>query len=359
LLTQCPNCETTFRVTAEILRVADGQVRCGRCHTQFDALERLIEEGEPTAAESGRFLHTPPPASSEPMEVEERDSMEEITLEGKRIEISGTYRVMDDDDSGRSHLEQEVTEEWAEIDENETEAMDASADKLDETKSEIESDRVESKAQQVQVPIRATRAPFGSRLQRDEPVELEPADDLSTFATSRRVPAARVWTILVIPLALLLLAQVVHHYRSELARHPQIGAPLMSIYQALGMQLTPDWNLHAYGVKQWGVVMDPASPGTLIVRASITNGASFAQPYPLLKLVLEDRWGDQVRAREFEPAEYLDAGVASNRLLGPAQQTNATISIVDPGPDAEGFRFDVCLRGKTGPVCAAEVPAAR
>ena len=84
----------------------------------------------------------------------------------------------------------------------------------------------------------------------------------------------------------------------------------------------------------------------------------FAQPYPLLKLVLEDRWGDQVRAREFEPAEYLDPTTAPDRLLGPAQQANATIAIVDPGPDAEGFRFDVCLRGKRA-VCAADVPRSR
>jgi predicted Zn finger-like uncharacterized protein len=352
-LTQCPNCETTFRVTAEILRVADGQVRCGRCHTQFDALERLLEEGDPVAAESGRFLHASPTAPSDPIEVEEPEAMEEITLEGKRIEISGTYRVMDDDNSGRSHLEQEVTEEWAEIDENDAEPADANG--IEVTEPEFESEAVEPEPP-LQPPLRATRAPFGSRLQRAEPVEPEPADDLA-FVAAPSTPAPRVWAILVGPLALLLLAQVVHHHRSELARHPRFGAPLMSIYQAFGLQLTPDWNLHAYGVKQWGVVMDPSSPGTLIVRASITNGATFAQPYPLLKLVLEDRWGDQVRAREFEPAEYLDAGVAANRLLGAGQQTNATVSIVDPGPDAEGFRFDICLRGKTGPVCAAEVPA--
>ena len=43
MLTQCPSCQTTFRITSEILRVAHGQVRCGRCHTQFDALERLVD----------------------------------------------------------------------------------------------------------------------------------------------------------------------------------------------------------------------------------------------------------------------------------------------------------------------------
>ena len=75
--------------------------------------------------------------------------------------------------------------------------------------------------------------------------------------------------------------------------------------------------------------------------------------------MLEDRWGEQVRAREFEPAEYLDPTTAADRLLAPAQQANATVAIVDPGPDAEGFRFDVCLRGAAGPVCAADVPEQR
>jgi hypothetical protein len=104
------------------------------------------------------------------------------------------------------------------------------------------------------------------------------------------------------------------------------------------------------------VIADPTQPGTLKVRASVKNLADFPQPYPLLKLVLEDRWGDQVRAREFDPSEDLDPTAAPNRMLAPAQQSNASIAIVDPGPDAEGFRFDVCLRGARGPVCATDVP---
>jgi hypothetical protein len=195
---------------------------------------------------------------------------------------------------------------------------------------------------------RATRARGGA-------TTAEPGD--FDFPTSqRRTPAAPVWRILALPLALLLFVQVVHNYRSTLARHPRIGAPLQSLYGAFGLTLRPDWNLHAYEVQQWGIVSDPATPGTLKVRASVKNLAQFAQPYPLLKLVLEDRWGEQVRAREFEPTEYLDAMTAPDRLLAPAQQASATIAIVDPGPDAEGFRFDVCLRGARGAVCAADVP---
>lgn len=46
MYTRCPACHTLFRVRPETLRVAHGQVRCGRCDTQFNALETLAEDAE-------------------------------------------------------------------------------------------------------------------------------------------------------------------------------------------------------------------------------------------------------------------------------------------------------------------------
>jgi predicted Zn finger-like uncharacterized protein len=342
-----------FRVTAEILRVADGQVRCGRCHTQFDALARLLEEGDPSAAESGRFLQTPnglTPQFQPPR-------AEKIVLEGDRAQAESNEA--DEPAYAESEEDTDAAERWTDIDQDE-ETIDVTEVGATEVPPSASGTNAGETIEAEPEPRRPTRAPLGARLTQEPPASHDEDDDeLSALVVRRRTSTSLVWKILVLPLALLLLAQVVHHYRAELARHPRLGAPLMDAYQKLGLQLTPEWDLHAYGIKQWGVVMDPSSPGTLIVRASITNNAPFAQPYPLLKLVLEDRWGDQVRAREFEPSEYLDPSIAPDRLLAPAQETNATISIVDPGPDAEGFRFDVCLRGRAGPVCAAEVPSAR
>ena len=84
MLTQCPSCQTTFRVTSEILRVAYGQVRCGRCQTQFDATERLIEETDDGVTESGRYMRQPrqmqpPPPSPGQIDVEEPIEHEDIT----------------------------------------------------------------------------------------------------------------------------------------------------------------------------------------------------------------------------------------------------------------------------------------
>ena len=41
MYTQCPDCATVFRVTAEALRIAQGDVRCGVFATTFNALENL------------------------------------------------------------------------------------------------------------------------------------------------------------------------------------------------------------------------------------------------------------------------------------------------------------------------------
>src|SRR5512134_2019031 len=43
MYSQCPDCQTRFRVTADALRAARGTVRCGRCGSAFDALERLSD----------------------------------------------------------------------------------------------------------------------------------------------------------------------------------------------------------------------------------------------------------------------------------------------------------------------------
>jgi predicted Zn finger-like uncharacterized protein len=368
MLTQCPNCQTIFRVTSEILRVADGQVRCGRCQRQFDALARLIDENEDEDA-AGAASEAAPKAP-ENFEVDEPVTHEDITMEGRHIEISGTYRVPDRYGNG-SELQQETTEEWVEIDDAEDEPVreesysDASNDE-DDAKIVVDEhafdddDAPAEKEQQFRhptqtVPARATdslRLAQRRALRANEAAAPDP--ELFSLAPKPQ-PTPRIWTYLVAPLALLLMAQWVHSYRATLARHPTVGGPLQAVYRTLGVPLTPNWDLHAYQIRQWGVMSDPATPGTLRVRATITNLADFAQPYPLLRLVLEDRWGEQIRAREFDPSEYLEAMVASNRLMNPGQQANATIAIVDPGPDAEGFRFDVCLKGVAGTVCGEEV----
>ena len=76
LFTRCPECDTTFRVTDEALKKANGQVRCGRCASVFNAHAELQDsanvsdlQSPPLAAEAATQQPEPaPPAAGKAAE---------------------------------------------------------------------------------------------------------------------------------------------------------------------------------------------------------------------------------------------------------------------------------------------------
>ncbi|MBI3526308.1 MAG: zinc-ribbon domain-containing protein [Betaproteobacteria bacterium] len=67
MITRCPGCTTTFRVTPEQLKARHGKVRCGQCQHVFNALDTLLD----AAVE-------PPPA---PIEIAEPAEHIDLQLE--------------------------------------------------------------------------------------------------------------------------------------------------------------------------------------------------------------------------------------------------------------------------------------
>jgi predicted Zn finger-like uncharacterized protein len=53
MITRCPSCSTTFRVTPEQLQAHGGKVRCGQCRTVFDGLRALVAPPGAAAAPVG------------------------------------------------------------------------------------------------------------------------------------------------------------------------------------------------------------------------------------------------------------------------------------------------------------------
>jgi len=138
--------------------------------------------------------------------------------------------------------------------------------------------------------------------------------------------------------------QVTHHYRQMIVRHPQAGDALRRIYALIGQPLSPNWDLDAFEVRQWGPTADVAPGEPLTVRASLTNRAAHAQPYPLLRLEFEDRFGAAVARRDFMPVEYLKNDQQAARHFAASETTEAELSVVAPGGDAVGYTLDICLR---------------
>jgi hypothetical protein len=158
-------------------------------------------------------------------------------------------------------------------------------------------------------------------------------------------------------LAIALALQIVNHYRDALAAAgPMLRGPLSTIYSALGVKLAPRWKIHAYDVRQLGASVAGAPAGEIVVRASVKNTAGSAQPLPLLRVTLQDRFGNRIAARDVPPPYYLPSSVAPGTLLAAGSRVDATMVFVDPGPQAVGFEIDACLRRQNGEVECAHGP---
>jgi hypothetical protein len=184
---------------------------------------------------------------------------------------------------------------------------------------------------------------------------LEPVHAVQRLLTG----SPTLWGVGAGTLAILLLAQVVNHYRNDLAATPQFNKPITALYSAFGVHLTPRWDLHAYDVRQLGASVDAENAGEIMVRASVKNGGHQAQPLPLLRVTLQDRFGNRIAARDVPPGSYLPHAIPSASFLSAGQRIDAEMAFVDPGSNAVGFEIDACLPAPAGGVMCANDPVSR
>ncbi len=142
-------------------------------------------------------------------------------------------------------------------------------------------------------------------------------------------------------LALLFAIQWIHMHRDELVQDPGFGPALRSTYEAIGYPLPPNWDLNAYDLRQESAIVSPGS-NVIRIRVSLRNRAPRAQPYPVIRLVLVDVWGEPIGQRDLLPAEYLASEPPA--LLGAGEKVSGEIAVVDPqDTEARNFEIDACL----------------
>ena len=406
MYTQCSKCETVFKLSAEVLRAAGGQVRCGKCGEVFNALARLAEE-------SSAF-----PTGESPLDLEQRADSILASVVAPQVAHAVARDAEDLAPPGVEIAQLEILD-WTEHDQ--AERRDAEARVSDARKpagaSETPDDQlmeftlppgeldrifVESKSR---LPLPSTPKPLVEADLKPEPepepeTEPEPPPHPESVADRRRparngisgleVPEDvrremlkgidqdlqpdlesdlahefvllnsphrsaqrgpfKLWLAAAVGASLLLIMQITHHSQGP------FGGVMRTLYAALGAPLPQPANLSAYQLRQWGVTGDPEANGTLRLRASILNTAAQLQPYPLLRVTLADRFGKSIGTRDFEPSEYI--GKPTARLLAPGERVDATLEILDPGKSAEGFEIDVCMRGAAQRISCANDTAA-
>ena len=305
LLTRCPECDTTFRVTDETLKKASGQVRCGRCASVFNAYAELQDEGVNPSQAATRSQAEKPPPGPRP-EPSKPAAPRPARLETKHAENGPVASV------GAASGAEGVAD--AEVAAGDAAARDPGA-------------------------ISATEV---ERVLTDDPAGTLP---YVWLRAEEPKPRNRWWTVGTALALLALGAQLIHYFRAELAGHPTFGPLLTATYKVFGVDVAPNWDVHQYEIIDWVATAEPNARGlgSLKITARIQNRGPQRQPYPAVQLRLKDRYETALGSRMFTPAEYLPRDTPSGRLMSPGETARAEIEVVDPGPDAYGFELDVCI----------------
>lgn len=370
MFTRCPACRTVFHITAAELRSADGTVICGACDATFDALDSLseirpvdseIDEPAPQAEPDELFQEVDEDARDTDEFLEEIESLigDEDQPESLPAEPEDRFHT---GPAPRTPESDSLYDEIPDADsvfriEDATEEPDApsTAPFVDADEAQTPADPLTVKPETgILADTDQETGPVDLGLDDSGPEAHDDGDGVPGFVRERR--PGTLWLRILLPLAaaLLLMGTWIHAQRAQLLRVPAGQAVLGPVYAALGIQVAPDWRPAEFRVVRSEAIANADEPDNLHVAVEFLNGAGFAQPYPVIRIALHDRFGRRVGTHDFAPAQYLDENAYAARLPAGGRM-QASVAVPDPGARADGFRVDLCLElDARGLVCAAE-----
>ena len=300
--TRCPACKTVFRVTDAQLALRDGMVRCGHCQTIFDGRAEQISlapQPAPDDAAMNEAMLGPPT----------------VTLRSSRA------------------LEPMAPQEAAP---RQDAAVPAA---FDGTTQRSRRDPTIGPQRGAPTARAEPHVREGARRQAEPDIDYE-----NRFTWDK--PAARgprrTWPYAVaIPLLLLLLVmQVLYHFRDALAAHWPATRPMLTAMCATaGCAVRPLRDVGALSIDASDLQVDPAHKGLLILTATVRNRAPYALAYPYLELTLTDAQDQVVVRRAFAPNEYVSGTVDQNAGLAGNGEVALKLFIDASATQQAGYRL--------------------
>lgn len=356
-ITQCPHCRTAFRVTPVQLQAAAGTVRCGTCLHTFHA---TIHWSDP--AQSDRPSSSSPPDSSEHTSAFDGDPPS--ALSQNRPEGSGTGSLLELD--GWEEEPRSIFEDFsalnAELESDEQWAHELLRELEEEGQDNLEPvptlDRITVLSQHEAATLSPTAPLFtfaevpssdDDELALAAPEHRKPHNLLAVepeplHLTAVKLPARRLRTFIhavLLVFALVMLAgQYIYFNFDRLAMGPR-REQLGLLCDTLGCQLPQRSLPGLVRISNLLVRSHPEQPDALLVDAMIVNRATFAQPFPRLRLVFTDLSDTPVASRSFAAEEYLAGELHDHGEMPSQQPIHIALELVDPGPRAMNYELIV------------------
>ena len=260
MYSQCTHCLTVYKLHANELATARGQVRCGTCAHEFDALATLVE-----TLPEGAFERLPLRAPD----------LQPPLLSIPSLRPSAAQREL-----------------------------------------------FTPPATPAAGP---TRPPSFARLGRRAPPR----------------PHRLRWAFACLLAALVLGGQYAWAERLRLLREPVVRDAAQQVCARLPMpcRLPLQRDVNQLLLLARDVRPHPSVRGALMIAATISNTAGFAQPFPTVEIALGDADEQRIAMRRFRPEQYVSDAEALARGMGPGTSTELHFEVADPGKRAVAFEF--------------------
>lgn len=291
---ECPHCQTIFKLTETQLEIADGMVRCGVCHDVFNALHNI---DYPFDDDDDEKPATPP------VETAIENLAASLNVKDKTLPdepVRELSRALNDLSSDQP-INQPDTH--ASTVKNETNVTD---DFFDDIQSKLIPD--EYRIPELKIPYSIWH-------------------DIA-------------WSIAILMLAVTLFAEYAWFNRNELVANPQLKPWVTKICnfadcEAMSLRYPKEIEMVSRNIYS-----HPNVSNALMISLTMVNHATFAQPFPNIKIDFSDVRGSVVASRTFLAEEYLQLKKRSLRLLPPEASTDISMEIQDPGPRATTYEFN-------------------
>ena len=145
---------------------------------------------------------------------------------------------------------------------------------------------------------------------------VSPADEpLPEFLAEPSPPRRGPWPLLAVLAALVLVAQALLYFRSEIAAGmPATRGALEQVCRLLACEMRLPRQVKLLSIESYEVRPDPLREGVIVLNAVIRNHAPFTQEYPALQLTLTDDANRDLVTRAILPREYLDPAAAARGI---------------------------------------------
>lgn len=388
-VTQCPHCNTTFRVTEQHLGAAGGSVRCGSCLKIFSAKDHLLQRAPqvpPTAAPSkpthtqqstfseedaedpsGHFsaksddddlvfeddplfddfdnldqfedAPAPEPQPTQPDYEEDSYNFGELSEEISTVRPDKRAQQAHSDAPPAEHV---VDDQWDELDDSlfkQPERPQLNTPSTPDSENfTADSLSIFSKDPDAVDFGGAKKHQDSAERRHADMVDNIDSDPLELHFDNKAVKRRQwLWTSGSILLLLAAMAQLAWFGIEPLGRNTTFRPWYERLCEFTDCELPQMVDAQQFRTGNLILRKDLRRPGNLIVDAILINQAPFDQPFPQIILEFKNLAGVMVADGIFSPAQYLNGEMTGEQNMPSKTPIHISFSVVSPGDDAVNY----------------------